>query len=114
MGLDKFMGIDSKKPKKKTSKKTTSQNSSESRSKVKSEIQKPKIEETAIQKDLPKPLVKEIENPPSFTFVTMKFKCTNPKCKMKKTLRKPQSFSPTETELTCPKCGSALKKSRSK
>lgn len=114
MGLDKFMGIDSKKSKKKTSKKTTSKKSSTIKLKVKEEVQKSKSKELVIQKDLSKPAVKEIEKPPSFTFITMKFKCTNPKCKMKKILRKPQSFIPTEKELICPKCGSELKKSRSK
>jgi hypothetical protein len=114
MGLDRFMGIDSKKPKKKTSKKTTSKKSSNAKPQVEEEAKKPKSKELGIQKDLPKPSVEEIEKAPSFTFVTMKFKCTNPKCKMKKTLRKPQSFTPTEKEIICPKCGSALKKSRVK
>ena len=114
MGLDRFMGTDSEKPKKKTSKKTTSQKSSKTKPKVKQEVKKPKSKDPVIQKDLNEPPVKEIEKLPSFTFVTIKFKCTNAKCKMKKTLRKPQSFTPTEKELICPKCGSALKKSRAK
>ena len=114
MGLDRFMGTDSKKPKKKTSKKNPGKKTSTNKPKVQEEERKRQIKETV---DVALPSKKseiEIEKPPTFTFVTMNFKCTNPKCKMKKSLRKPQSFIPSEKELICPKCGSSLKKSRAK
>jgi len=119
MGLDRFMEPDSKKPEKKTkkektNKKSTGKKTSTNKPKVQKEERKPQIKEPDILTEPSTKKVSEIENPPSFTFVTMKFKCTNSKCKMKKTIRKPQSFTPTEKELICPKCGSPLKKSRAK
>ncbi|MHA1453656.1 MAG: hypothetical protein ACTSRD_12410 [Promethearchaeota archaeon] len=114
MGLDRFMEPDSKKPEKKTKKKSTGKKTSTNKPKVQKEERKPQIKEIDNPTEPSKKKVSEIENPPSFTFVTMKFKCTNSKCKMKKTIRKPQSFTPTEKELICPKCGSPLKKSRAK
>jgi hypothetical protein len=116
MGLDRFMDTDSeeKKPKKKTKK--------ASKTKTSSKEKNPEVFTTESVKKLSKPKetpksesIKEEsqrESLPSFTFVSMTFKCT--KCKYKKNMKRPQSFTPSEKDLICPKCGAALKKSRSK
>ena len=113
MGLDRFMGTSEKKIAKKISKKTSKKKTTKKTSKPKEERHTPKKPEITENKPKkPKPEVQK--QVPSFTFVTMHFQCTNPKCKKKKTLKKPQSFTPAENELLCPKCGSPLKKSRGK
>ncbi len=114
MGLDRFMGTDSEKPKKKTSQKKTGEKTSIHTPKEQEIEKKPQIKDIEVVGLPDKKSVSDIEKPPTFSFITMNFKCTNPKCKMKKSLRKPQSFTPSEKELICPKCGSTLKKSRAK
>ena len=121
MGLDKFMGTDLKKEKPKKKPKKTIEKNTESRT-VLAKNQKgvPQIEnniaelastQIAPSKGIEKPSLKSQEVP-SFTFVSMSFKCT--KCKYKKNMKRPQSFKPSEKDLICPKCGASLKKSRSK
>ncbi|TFG19827.1 MAG: hypothetical protein EU530_05110 [Promethearchaeota archaeon] len=114
MGLDRFMGTDSEKPKKKTSEKKSGKKTSTHKSKEQDIEKQPQIKDVAVVSLPDKKSVSDMEKPPTFSFITMNFKCTNPKCKMKKSLRKPQSFTPSEKELICPKCGSPLKKSRAK
>ena len=109
MGLDRFMG--NSKPEKKKTKKTTKKVSKKKSRPKDSQQEIPKAKQKTV--DIPK-LTPEVEKPKAFSFVTMHFKCPNPKCKKKKTIRKPQAFTPSEKELICPHCGTQLKKSRSK
>jgi hypothetical protein len=113
MGLDRFMGTSEKKPDKKTSKKNTEKKTTKTTSQPKKdELSSQKAEIITSTHEILKPEIqKQIS---SFTFVTMHFQCTNPKCKKKKTIKKPQSFTPSNNDLICPTCGSPLKKSRGK
>ncbi|MBN2155068.1 MAG: hypothetical protein JW776_03400 [Candidatus Lokiarchaeota archaeon] len=100
MGLDKFMGIDSDKPeKKKTSKKK----------KISSPI-KASLNEILEAPNSVKPMSSksDLSTPELFNFVTLHYKCTSCK-KYKKTMKRPHSFTPSEKDLICPKCGSQLK-----
>ena len=109
MGLDRFMGYS--KPEKKKTKKTTKKVSSKKSKPKEITHEIPIVEQKTVEIPNSTP---EVEKLKSFTFVTMHFKCPNPKCKKKKTIRKPHSFTPTEKELICPHCATQLKKSRSK
>jgi hypothetical protein len=121
MGLDRFMGIDSKENKPKKKKKKSSKSTPPLEDALPKEKNK-SIETTEYSKESSKPIdnpklepIKEdlqAEPLPSFTFVSITFKCT--KCKYKKNMKRPQSFTPREKDLICPKCGAPLKKSRSK
>ena len=115
------MGMDSKENKPKKKKKISNKNETPSKDTVPEEQNKTKqiiesSEKSLKSKNNPRSeLVKEdteTQPLPSFAFISMTLKCT--KCKYKKNMKRPQSFIPKENDLICPKCGSLLKKSRSK
>ena len=121
MGLDRFMDMDEKKKKTKkitnrssktklSTKKTTSVKPTKSTREIKPSKKSthPQIIPSAeIMKESP-----QKDSITTYSFISMTFKCT--KCKYKKNMRRPQSFTPSDKDLICPKCGAPLKKSRAK
>ncbi len=114
MGLDRFMGTEpEKKPKKKSSRKKTT----EKKTSKKKTGEKKKQPPPQLTSDTSKPIVQQITpskqdlistKPASFSFITKKYKCS--KCKKyEKMMKRPKTFTPTEKDLTCPKCGGQLK-----
>ncbi len=133
MTLDSFLGGKGKKSSKNPTKKSSGKkktldsesNDDDIEEKKEDEVeleQQHKKEETIDNeleenKDVSSEKSVELESPPLITknkspaFVSVNLSCSST-CGYKKTIKRPKSFTPTEKDLICPKCGKTMKLSR--